>query len=289
MERIITHGGKSHIDEMIAIGILLYFECSEPSFPEIERRDPSYEELEDPEVAVVDIGGRHEPENYNFDHHHDESLPASFRLVAQAYEVEAGNVDQLMAGAHSWYEYKDVLDRKGPNRAAHSVDVHGDTGPLHSPVESWVVHQFREQDAPEWSLAMMNMMAHDWIERAVEFSGVLEKFRTEGHVEKMMDLGVYVIDEEPDASVIDRLRKAEDFPDFDVTISKNPREEGGWTAFRYDDVDLDFQEAAFKAFAPDEVQFAHNTGFLAVMPEKDQTREVIREAGTLSDAYKIPA
>ena len=61
---IVTHPGGAHKDDFLACAVLL------SKYPvSIFRREPSEKELANPEVAVVDIGHRFEPELNNFDHH----------------------------------------------------------------------------------------------------------------------------------------------------------------------------------------------------------------------------
>ncbi len=63
-ELIIVHGGRAHMDDYLAAGLARHL-WEVP----IERRDPAEEELEDPKIIVLDVGGRLEPEKNNFDHH----------------------------------------------------------------------------------------------------------------------------------------------------------------------------------------------------------------------------
>ena len=61
---IVTHPGGAHKDDFLACAVLL------SKFPvSIFRRDPTEDELADPQIAVVDVGHRHEPDLNNFDHH----------------------------------------------------------------------------------------------------------------------------------------------------------------------------------------------------------------------------
>lgn len=291
MRHVVTHGGKAHFDEFFAVGLLLCISFDSPeTFPPVYRRDPTEEELEDPDVAVIDIGGRHEPEKLNFDHHHDESLNASFRLVAQHFEIEEGNVDSILDRGHEWYGYKDLLDRKGPTRAANSVGVQGDTKPLQSPVESWVISQFAEVGTEEDSrqvekslAGLAALFAKDQIDRALSVKERMDTFRKVGGIEQYGGLRVFVVEREPDTFVLRQLR---DEIGFDATLTENPREEGGMALYRYDDVDLDLQEASYSAFPQGKpIIFAHNTGFFAVCRTEADAREVFREATRLSDSY----
>ncbi|MDA8403773.1 MAG: MYG1 family protein, partial [Desulfobacteraceae bacterium] len=78
--RIITHPGSAHFDEFFAISLILA-RRPDVSFT-IERREPTKEELDNPDVWVVDIGERFEPHLKNFDHHQDINCSASFVLVS---------------------------------------------------------------------------------------------------------------------------------------------------------------------------------------------------------------
>ncbi|MFH0768070.1 MAG: MYG1 family protein, partial [Chloroflexota bacterium] len=78
---IITHPGSAHFDEVTAVSLILSV-YTDTEF-RIERREPVPAELDDPDVWVVDIGDRHEPEKRNFDHHQDTDCPAAFVLVAE--------------------------------------------------------------------------------------------------------------------------------------------------------------------------------------------------------------
>ena len=64
LKLIVTHPGGAHKDDLIATCVLI----ATHGCP-VERRDPTPEELEDAHVAVVDVGGRHDPALHNYDHH----------------------------------------------------------------------------------------------------------------------------------------------------------------------------------------------------------------------------
>ena len=67
--KIVTHNGQAHFDEFLAISLIIA--RHEDTHFHIERRDPKVEELENPEIWVIDIGDRFEPPLKNFDHHQD--------------------------------------------------------------------------------------------------------------------------------------------------------------------------------------------------------------------------
>jgi hypothetical protein len=96
---IITHGGTCHADETFACAALGFLYPDAP----ILRRDPTPEELADPEIAVIDIGDIYDPETACHDHHqpaggtgdktcrpsHSNNDPvASFGMIWNQYALE---------------------------------------------------------------------------------------------------------------------------------------------------------------------------------------------------------
>jgi hypothetical protein len=79
IERIITHDGSFHADEVMAIA-LIFEHLGER--PVSRTRQISDAEFEDPAVWVIDVGRRFDPQLACFDHHQDASLAASCCLLA---------------------------------------------------------------------------------------------------------------------------------------------------------------------------------------------------------------
>ena len=150
MKKIITHGGNAHLDDMASCALALvdrawgYLERNEVPMEEalgkacesvvIERREPTAEELKDPHVLVLDVGGRYEPEKGNFDHH---QLPAGTKesamsLFAASIGLPNGNFDgttkyvpgstkypgdslaYFLDDAYTWFRTRVALDACGP-------------------------------------------------------------------------------------------------------------------------------------------------------------------------------
>lgn len=83
LNKIVTHSGTFHADEIIAIAILDNFYVQSPNVLTLVERvnQPTEADLNDPDTIVIDVGGRYEPKNMNFDHHHDQNLSCSAILV----------------------------------------------------------------------------------------------------------------------------------------------------------------------------------------------------------------
>lgn len=137
-KRAIIHGGKAHADEFLALGFGLAYGVIDSSTP-VFRRDPTEAELDDPNVLVLDVGGRHEPENNNFDHHQrgqDEDPECAFTLFLQHLDEEA---HQLLLETTHWYKMTRDLDVLGPFKVAAKYDMHpnavfGLAGSIHTPI-----------------------------------------------------------------------------------------------------------------------------------------------------------
>lgn len=268
MDKIITHGGKNaHFDEFLAVGMLLAEEGSieTPVF----RREPAIQELNDEHTAVVDIGEAYNPELMNFDHHQNGDLPSSMGLVANHLGLETA-----MRGAFDWFRFKDLVDRQGPRVAAEACGIEGDIRPTQSPVESYILRTFSNQEGqvPRPLVKFMEGFGRSTIDRAREFGWKLVEAREEGEIRTIGGRKAYLRpDTEPDSQVLRTLREESGF---DITLTKDPRS-GDVAIYRYEDVDLDFHDAANKV---EGVHFAHKSGFLANVENVTAAIDLIRHA-----------
>jgi len=137
---IVTHPGGAHKDDFLACALLL----AEAPAP-VERREPEEADLDDPAVAVVDVGGRHEPERNNFDHHQfpvDATPTCSLSLVLQnhgLYEDARRFFD--------WLEPAEWLDCRGPEKTCEHLGIDRDTlARLHSPLDATLIRRFAQAE-----------------------------------------------------------------------------------------------------------------------------------------------
>jgi len=77
--RIIIHDGNFHADELFACALL--WEAFHSDIPITRTRQITTEEMNDPDVWVLDVGGEYSPLKHNFDHHHNEDLSSTNVLV----------------------------------------------------------------------------------------------------------------------------------------------------------------------------------------------------------------
>ena len=113
---ILTHPGGAHKDDLLAVCV-----CIAKYGAPVVRRKPTQEELDDPSVVVVDVGGLHNPERMNFDHHHfarDHRPICALSLVLQhlkLYEDAQKFCD--------WLEPAEWFDSRGPKKTAEMLGV----------------------------------------------------------------------------------------------------------------------------------------------------------------------
>lgn len=136
---IVTHPGGAHKDDFLACCVLI----AKHTVP-IYRRDPKSEELENPEVAVVDIGHEWEPTKKNFDHHQfprDHDPLCSLSLILKYFD--------LYEDAQKFCEWLPTLewfDSKGAISTAKWLGIeHEPLRKLNSPIDVALLRQFSKQ------------------------------------------------------------------------------------------------------------------------------------------------
>ena len=275
IKTIITHPGGAHKDDFLACSVLL---SKHPV--SIFRRDPTEQELEDPEVAVVDIGHQHDPELNNFDHHQlprDHEPTCALSLVLQKFEIYEDTKEFC-----SWLETTEWFDCRGPHDTAEWLGVDREAmAKLNSPLDVTMFQAFAKQKEhhpgePVWEV--MKMMGTDLVQYVTGLRGrinqvaKIEEFWDLGQGEDMMKVA-FVPRTEPEVEEASgglAWRIKELGLEEEVVAMVYPDSRGeGYGMRRYDDnLALDFSQLSEQ---PD-VHFTHNRGFIA----KTSTTEVSR-------------
>ena len=160
MKAILTHPGSSHKDDLLACCLLV-------ARHEIQvwRREPLAEDLADPEIVVVDVGGEHEPSRSNFDHHqfprdHEPICALSLVLMDMGLYEDARSFCE-------WLEPAEWFDTRGPFQTAEWLGVErGVMNKLNSPIDITLLRRFAQKTElnpgdPIWE--MMKMIGEDLI------------------------------------------------------------------------------------------------------------------------------
>jgi hypothetical protein len=158
MHTIVTHPGGSHKDEVLAVCVLAALHrCP------IVRRDPTPAELDDPEVAVVDIGGVHDPARSNFDHHHFPREHAPTCALSLVLDHLGLYQDALQFC--DWLETAEWFDSRGPKRTGDWLGVpRRAISQLNSPIDMTILRRFAQAtrlEPTEPLYAVMAMVGED--------------------------------------------------------------------------------------------------------------------------------
>ncbi len=133
---IVTHPGGAHKDDLLAVCVLI----AEHGAP-VARREPTPEDLEDPEVAVVDVGGVHDPARSNFDHHH---FPREHPPTC-ALSLVLDHLGLYEDARHfcDWLEPAEWFDSRGPKKTAEWLGVPRQAiSQLNSPIDVTLLRRF---------------------------------------------------------------------------------------------------------------------------------------------------
>ena len=275
IKTIITHPGGAHKDDFLACSVLL---SNHPV--SIFRRDPTEQELEDPEVAVVDIGHQHAPDLNNFDHHQlprDHEPTCALSLVLQKFEIYEDTKEFC-----SWLETTEWFDCRGPHDTAEWLGVDREAmAKLNSPLDVTMFQAFAKQKEhhpgePVWEV--MKMMGTDLVQYVTGLRGRINQV---AKIEEFWDLGqgedmikvAFVPRTEPEVEEASgglawRIKELGLEEEVVAMVYPDSRG-GGYGMRRYDDnLALDFSQLSEQ---PD-VHFTHNRGFIA----KTSTTEVSR-------------
>ena len=288
IQLIVTHAGGAHKDDFLACSLLAHLH----DVP-IQRRDPTDEELSDSSVCVVDIGGVHEPELNNFDHHQfprDAPPLCALSLVLQSMGLYE---DALTFCA--WLRPAEWLDTLGPNEAAKLMEIpRAALGALNSPLDMTLLNRFAShtelnQKSPIYQV--MCMVGEDIVNYLRTLRDRLNYLKEHGQY------WTIETDGEPiQALFLEQNDKISDDPSFGVyafiesegkaneiqaTVSPDRRGDG-YGLTRYNDSQrLDFSQIE----THEDVRFAHKRGFVAKATTTDPMllKELLRLAVVKTD------
>lgn len=260
--KIITHPGKAHRDDFLAVCILLASRPNEECY--IARREPSERHLDDPKTIVVDIGGRYEPEKMNFDHHQFsryDKPECAFSLVAKYLGLEQIFECQV------WYEATIFIDVMGPRAAAQKLGLASFPYELASPLELVLLDNFASISYTDTSNQTIKLMRElgktiiaNGIDQAKRIKKIEKSLESGGEAARLVDFGngtkgFIIYDSSTDGLANIRARK---YPNVAVCIAYDNRGPG-WSIYRYEEIE---QIDLFVIRNDDRVKYAHENGFI---------------------------
>lgn len=283
---IVTHPGGAHKDDLLACSVLV----AEHPEAVILRRDPTDAELADPGVAIVDVGGSHDPALANFDHHqfpreHPPTCALSLVLGGLGlYEDALRFCD--------WLETAEWFDSRGPKRTAEWLGAPREAvSKLASPVDATLLRRFAgtpEHRPGELVHGWMSAVGADLLEylrtarAGVErIDSVCERWSVEAPgttVETVFLARDAAPIDEPSANLARYVRWKGIAEETGALVYPDRRADGYGITRYEDDPRLDFSRVGDE---PD-VHFAHASGFMCKTSATDpaRLRELIALAAT---------
>ena len=283
IERILTHPGSSHKDELLACALLVAVHGVE-----VIRREPTPEDLADPATAVIDVGGEHDPAKNNFDHHQfpaDHPPLCSVSLVLQhlgLYEDARSFCD--------WLEPAEWFDTRGPNATAKWLGVERDiVSKLNSPIDVTLLRRFAKSSRlgpGDVIWEMLRYTGQDLLDYLRSLRQRLDAIAAQAEMWTVAGQTVLFLPrtepmpDEPSAGLgryLESIGK-----DKEVTATVYPDRRGsGYGLSRHNDAPaFDFTRIATE---PD-VHFAHARGFVAKTSAAERQRLVeLLEAARVAD------
>lgn len=307
MRAIIVHGGRAHLDDVMACALAMCRKgpasqddgiqellAKEWTTIPIYRRDPTPDELADPTILVLDVGRKLEPGYSNFDHHQlDRSdCRCAMRLLAGHIRVphmvggRYPTFAEFLPQIFPWWETAVMFDQQGPFNAA---KAHGlewtQIKPFIGPLAEVYLEQFADERISPWTRGhFVYTTLTCWLNNKVSsYFDVIDHLRKE----KIGDVEVSDLTEcDPRAAA--SIVESGGLPSVGVCDGvavhvARPRRDGenwdntGLTLTRVGDDDrVDFTKVASEP----SVRFAHKGGFLAQLKERnmDEARRLIRIA-----------
>jgi hypothetical protein len=275
LERIVTHPGGAHKDDLLAVCVLV----AQHGVP-VERRDPTPEELDDPAVAIVDIGGSHDPAKMNFDHHHfDREHPPTCALSLLLQHLGLYEDAKRFC---DWLEPAEWFDSRGPNKTATWLQVPRKAiSQLNSPIDMTLLRRFAAQSshAPGEPLyAYMQMVGQDLLDYLATVRDRIAYVRAHGQrwsvpvadgvAEVVFLPRTEQATAEPSAAAKAYVR-AEGLERQVAAIVYPDRRGSGYGIARYEDhPKLDFSRVQGEA----DVHFAHKSGFMCKVTATEPAR-----------------
>jgi hypothetical protein len=273
MKAILTHPGSAHKDDFLACCLFI----ARHGLP-VWRRDPEPSDLDDPGILIVDVGGEHEPDRGNFDHH---QFPAEHEPICSLSLVlqHLGLYEDARAFCE-WLEPAEWFDSRGPFATADWLGIERSVvNRLNSPVDITLLRRFAqkrelEPGDPVWEV--MRMVGEDLfmylrslrerLDYVSAHASVLE-VAGEGRVVKILYMPRTVpMPDDPSSGLgryIEQIGEKIDgliYPD---------RRGPGFGLSRHEDSErLDFTRIADEA----DVHFAHARGFVAKTSATDLVR-----------------
>lgn len=272
---IVTHPGGAHKDDLLAV-CLLVAQHAVPVF----RREPTAEEIADEGVAIVDVGGSHEPALHNYDHHHfpREHEPTCALSLVLAHLGLYQDALQFC----DWLAPAEWFDSRGPTKTAEWLGVPRQAiSQLNSPIDMTLLRRFSQSSElqPGQPLyTFMQMVGEDlltYLRDVREHIDFVDAHAERWTIQQGDDAieAVFLPRTDPPvdepSNAVKRWIRAKGLENTIAAIAYPDRRGDGFGLGRYEDHPrLDFARVGDEA----DVHFAHKSGFMCKTGATDPER-----------------
>lgn len=272
IKKMIVHPGPCHRDDLLCMAVMVYCRAVE-----IERREPTEDELNDPKTLVVDVGGRHDPELNNYDHHQlprDAEPEWAFGLMLRGMFPSLAQVFE----STNWFATSRMMDSKGPFAVANELGLPTTwTQELWSPLEEALTDMIEKKSSIKRNSDLWNMLGllgEQLEDNATTWYKALTDL---GETTQVMDIkGVQVlyitqVMNGVEENAMAKLQR-ERWPEAGAMVSFDNRGDG-LTFYRFNDhPKVDFSRLQDAG----EMLFTHPGGFIAKTKERLPGAEMLR-------------
>jgi hypothetical protein len=283
IKTIVTHGGHAHRDDFLSVCFVLAMCAEENNTPSVQRRDPTPDELNDPNVVVLDVGEKHEPELSNFDHHQfarDADPVCALTLILQNMTI----YEEANRGFR-WLNVTEKFDSKGPFYVANEIGIEWNkiSDATFSPIEEAILHMFSKLNenykTMTYLMTEIGMQLLNTLEQFTERWQKLSETTTTLEVDGNLIVVSVGVNKDDDPSFALSAFVEEKHPSAIATVTLDDRG-NGLCLFRLNDSpQIDFSQIENDP----RILFAHKNGFVAkthnVLSEQELT-EVFQKSLT---------
>ena len=289
IQTIVTHPGGAHKDDFLACCLLAHLH----GVP-IQRRDPTDADLANVATCVVDIGGVHDADLNNFDHHQfprDAPPLCALSLVLQ----DMGLYEDALSFC-KWLRPAEWLDTRGPNETAKLMGIPRSAfTDLNSPIDITMLNRFASHTEllpADAIYQVMCMVGEDMVNFVRSLRQRLDYLKqhgqwwtietADGPIEALFLEQSDEIAADPSFGIYAFIAEQEKEDEVHALVYPDRRGEG-YGLTRYEDC----QRLNFSMIEDqDDVRFAHKRGFVAKVEATDpvRLRELLTHAVVNSEA-----
>lgn len=262
MTIIITHPGSAHFDEFLSCCLVMH---KFKDIDEIRRKEPAKSDINDPNIWVLDVGGKHDPSLKCYDHHQVDMDDCTLSLLFKEW-----NLWEKAKEVYKWLEVSVLLDAQGHKEVCRFLNIDSNAiASLDSFIERTILHFFQEEEkinSKHILFSLMREFGKYFFVTIREYHKVLEQVEKKTEFKRIKDVLITLcykdLKHSNHVAFLMREKRRERYPDEKggIFIYPNKRVPGTIALKRFmDDERVDFRRLSDCK----EVVYVHPKGFFA--------------------------